>query len=78
MNNEEKYAAILAETLLLDAENVRSATVESTVEWDSIGKLNMVTALEDAFGIEFEAEDVMQFNSYADGLAILRRHGVQL
>lgn len=78
MDNVEKYAEILAGAMMIDRADVESASAASLPAWDSIGKLTMVAAIEEAFSIELEAEDIIQFNSYTDGLAILKKYGVEL
>lgn len=78
MGNKEKYSAILAEVFMLDLAEVEKASVESLSTWDSLGKIGLATALEDEFAIELEAEEILRFNSYADGLEILKNHGIDL
>ena len=78
MDNVEKYAEILTRTLMIDRADVESASAASLPAWDSIGKLTMVAGIEEAFSIELEAEDIIHFNSYTEGLAILKKYGVEL
>ncbi len=71
MENREKYVAVFVEVLMIDRADVESASTENQPAWDSIGKLNLVAGLEETFSIELEAEDIMLFNSFVDGLEIL-------
>lgn len=78
MNNKERYSTILAEVLMIDCEKVEEASSENLPAWDSVGKIGLVTALEDEFSIEIEVEEILSFNSYAAGVEILKNHGINM
>ena len=49
-----------------------SLSAEDTSNWDSIRHLNLVMALEEAFGVSFSSDELGQLTSYraiADALA---------
>ena len=46
--------------------------------WDSIGHMQLVAALEEAFGIMLETDDVIDLSSYSKAVEILRKYGVEL
>jgi len=46
--------------------------------WDSVLQLSLVTAIEDAFDIMLDAEDILGFTSYAAGKEILMKYNVAL
>lgn len=73
-----KLENIFIEVLMIDRNDVPSASTATQAAWDSIGKLNLVAGIEDAFSIELEAEDIMNFNSYVQGLEILKKYGITL
>ena len=56
-------------------DNFSKETVE---EWDSVHQLGVVSALEDAFDIMFDPEDIMELTSYAKGKEILQKYDVNL
>jgi acyl carrier protein len=58
------------------AYDVTSAESNSVPQWDSVGHLQLVVAIEDAFGVRMSPADVVDLKSYAAAVAILRRHGV--
>ncbi|MCQ2343455.1 MAG: acyl carrier protein [Paludibacteraceae bacterium] len=68
---EEKVLQIIKETFEL-------ATVDKTCSqktceaWDSMGQLNLVAELEDAFEISLEPEEIGQMTSYDDVIRILK------
>lgn len=77
MSNIEKLKEAFVEGLEIPMEEVESATMESVDKWDSIGQMSLVAIIEDAFGIEFEPDEVMQFTSFAAGVDILKNHNIE-
>ena len=78
MSNIEKLKEAFIEGLEIPMEEVESATMESVDKWDSIGQMSLVAIIEDAFGIEFEPDEVMQFTSFESGKEILKNHNIEL
>ncbi len=78
MSNIEKLKEAFVEGLEISIEEVESATMESVDKWDSIGQMSLVAIIEDAFGVEFEPEEVMRFTSFAAGVDILKSHGIEI
>ena len=77
MSNIEKLKEAFVEGLEIPMEEVESATMESVDKWDSIGQMSLVAIIEDAFGIEFEPDEVMRFTSFAAGVDILKHHNIE-
>lgn len=62
---EEKILEILKETF--DLESVDKTCSQATCPaWDSMGQLNLVAELEDAFDISLEPEEIGEMKSYDD------------
>ena len=78
MSNIEKLKEAFVEGLEIPMEEVEAATMESVAKWDSIGQMSLVAIIEDAFGIEFEPDEVMQFTSFEAGKEILKDHNIEL
>lgn len=78
MGNIEKLKEAFVEGLEIPMEEVEAATMESVDKWDSIGQMSLVAIIEDAFGIEFEPDEVMRFTSFATGVDILKNHGIEI
>ena len=57
------------------AENLKYNEI---AEWDSIGHMQMIAELEDAFEIEFEMDDIIDFSSYNKGFEILEKYGIKI
>lgn len=46
--------------------------------WDSMGHMNLMEDMEDAFDISIDTPDVLSFSSYEKGMDILRKYGVDI
>lgn len=73
---EERILEILKETFELDTVD-RSCSQSSCDSWDSMGQLNLVAELEDAFGVSLEPEEIGTMKSYNDIVRILKSKGVK-
>ena len=64
MTTFEKVKNIIAETLNI-SEDVISETlaINDIPEWDSMGNMAIIAALEEKMGIEFPLEDLFELNS---------------
>ena len=47
-------------------------------EWDSIGHMSLVSAIEDKFKISLERDDIIDFSSYKEGIKILKKYKIEL
>lgn len=68
---ENKVLEILKETFELDSVD-KTCSQQTCSAWDSMGQLNLVAELEDAFGISFEPEEIRTMISYNDIIRILK------
>ena len=48
----------------------------SIQEWDSVGHMGLIAALEETFNIEMEMDDVIDFSSFEKGKEILARYDI--
>jgi acyl carrier protein len=55
--------------------DVTQAAESNLRQWDSVAHLQLVVAIEDAFGIRLSPADVVELKSYPAAVDILRRHG---
>ena len=78
MTNLEKYKNAFVEGLEISPENVEELVFEGIPEWDSVGHMNLVASLEEAFDIMMETEDIIDLNSFAKGIEILKKYGVTI
>ena len=54
------------------------ASPETVSDWDSMGHLNLVMALESEFGISLSAEDALEMRNVAAIRQVLQARGVAL
>jgi len=77
MTNKEKYAQVFIDSFSITADQLNENLVyQSVQQWDSIGHMGMVAALEEAFDIMMETDDIIDFGSYVKGIEILAKYNV--
>ena len=47
-------------------------------EWDSIGHMNLISALEENFKITLETDDIVDFSSFIKGKEILSKYKIKI
>ena len=72
MTNLEKYNNSFCETLQITADQLPGLKYQSVKLWDSVGHMTLTAALEDAFDIMFETDDIIDLSSYEKGIEILK------
>lgn len=79
MTNKEKYDKVFMECFSVAVESLDENFVYQCIPaWDSVGHMGMVAALEDAFGIAMETEDIIEFGSYTIGIEKLKKYGIEI
>ena len=71
MTNEEKYLKAFMDTFHFSEKVARAASYQDTDEWDSVGHMMLINALEDAFDIMMDTDDIVDISSYEKGKEIL-------
>ena len=74
----EQYKKIFCETFEISEEQLEGLTYQSIDAWDSVGHMNLIAEIEDAFDIMMETDDIIDFNSYETGIEILKKYDVKL
>lgn len=64
MANIEKYNQAFIETLEVAEDKLATLKYHDVEAWDSVGHMTLMAALEDAFDIMMETEDIVDFSSY--------------
>jgi|TARA_B100000787_G_C16163899_1_gene282839 acyl carrier protein len=78
MNNKEKYNQSFLSSLSIDDKILNENLKYNDIpEWDSIGHMTLMSALEDTFEISIETDDIVDFSSYKKGLEILAKYKVK-
>lgn len=78
MSNRDKYIAAFKETLMVEENDLASLKYQGVATWDSVGHMALMAALEEAFGIELDIDDIIEFSSFEVGQAILAKYNVTL
>ena len=79
MSNTEKYKKIFIESLDFDKKLFKEELKYQEIEeWDSIGHMGLISALEDEFSITLETEDIVSYDSYEKGIEILKKYKVNI
>lgn len=71
MTNIEKYTNVFTETFKITAAETENLRYQDISAWDSVGHMGLVAAVEDAFDIMMEADDIIDFSSFEKGKEIL-------
>ena len=67
MTNLEKLNQIFCEVYSVEESALNESFVNTNVDtWDSIHQLSMVAAIEEAFDLMMDAEDILEMTSYED------------
>ena len=78
MTNKDKYVQVFVETFSVEPEVLNPDFVYQCIPaWDSLGHMTMVAALEDAFDIVMDMEDIIEFSSFTVGMEKLKKYGVE-
>lgn len=78
MTNLEKYNNVFAENLQVLEDQLATLKYQGVELWDSVGHMTLVAALEDAFDIMMETDDIIDLSSYEKGKEILKKYGVEI
>ena len=79
MTNLEKYNKAFTETLEISEDQLAGLKYQAIEAWDSVGHMSLVAAIEDAFDIMMDTDDIIDFSSYEKGKEILAKesYGVE-
>lgn len=78
MDNLKRYEDAFKKVFDVTSQELNEEFTFALVEkWDSLKHLVLITELEEAFNVLFESEDILHFESYLNGIKILKRYGVK-
>jgi acyl carrier protein len=78
MTNLEKLECAFTETFGIEKEQLNGLKYQAIIEWDSIGHLGLVAAIEDAFSITMDMDDIIDLSSFEKCKEIVKKYGVEL
>lgn len=77
MSNEEKYTQAFMQAFEIDAETAKTLEFQAIPAWDSVGHMGLVAALEEAFDIMLEPDDIVDMSSFAKGKELLSKYDIK-
>ena len=79
MENIETYKKVFVDSLSLNnSKNIEELEYNIVPEWDSIGHMSLIAALEEKYKISLETDDIVDFSSFKKGIEILRKYGLSI
>lgn len=77
MTNLEKYINAFLETFEIKASETKGLEYQVSPEWDSIGHMALVAALEGTFDIMMDTDDIINLTSFEKGKEIMAKYDVE-
>lgn len=79
MSNKQKYDSAFISVLDVNNETLNDTLVYNSIKtWDSVGHMQLMAAIEDAFDIMLETDDVIEFSSYTKGIELLKKYDIEI
>tara|TARA_B100000579_G_C22577634_1_gene731906 strand:- start:209 stop:451 length:243 start_codon:yes stop_codon:yes gene_type:complete len=80
MDNKKKYEKVFIDSFSINKSKLSKGDLKynSIKEWDSVGHMNMIGNLEDAFNITMEMDDIIDFSSYKTGIKLLKKYKIKI
>ncbi len=78
MTNLEKYEQVFMDAFNVSKDELAGLEYQGITGWDSVGHMSLIGALEDAFDIMMETDDIIDFNSFEKGKELLKKYKVDL
>ena len=77
MSQTDKYVSSFTDALGVNESVINENLKYNEIpEWDSIGHMSLISNLEEAFGISFETDDIVDFSSFKKGKEILKKYKI--
>lgn len=74
MSNIEKYTGVFTKLFEISEEEAKNLKYQDIVAWDSVGHMTLISEIEEVFGIDMDADDIIDFESYEVGKNILEKN----
>ena len=73
-NLEQRLKKVFSESLGVDLEIIQDALEYNTIsEWDSIGHMSLIAAIEEEFDIMIETDDIIDMSSFKIAKDIVKK-----
>ena len=79
MQNKQKYNKAFIDSFSIEESMLgENFAYNSIPQWDSIGHMALIAAIEEAFNITMETDDIIGFSSYEKGAELLKKYGIEV
>ena len=76
MTNLEKLTSVFAETFGIKAEEVNGLEYQGVEQWDSVGHMTLVAAIEDTFDMAVDTDDIIDMSSFEKAQELLQKYNI--
>jgi len=76
MCNEKKYVLSFTKSFGVSKKSLEKLKYQDINEWDSVGHMNLMSAIEKNFNIQMKIDDIIEFSSYKKGKKILKKYKI--
>lgn len=76
MINIELYNQAFIKSFRVSADQLSNLSYRSIPAWDSMGHMLLIAALEEAFNLIIDTNDIIDFGSYENGKKILSKYDI--
>lgn len=74
-NLEQRLRKVFSESLGVDLEMIQDTLEYNTIsEWDSIGHMSLIAAIEEEFDIMIETDDIIDMSSFKIAKDIVKKY----
>ena len=74
---EQKLKTVMAEVFEISSDKINgSTTMEGIEQWDSLKHIELMTAIEEKFGVTLEMEELIEMTALKDIKRILNTKGI--
>jgi acyl carrier protein len=78
MTNKQKYNKAFTETFGINEDALDGIEYNSIPEWDSVGHMGLIAALEETFDIMMEMDEIINFSGYEKGKEMLKIYKIEI
>lgn len=78
MTTLEAYTKAFTDTFGITDEEAKNLKFQDIKAWDSVGHMGLIAAIEEAFDIMMETDDIIDLSSFEKGKEILAKYDVEI
>lgn len=78
MTNKEKYIGAFLEAFQIKESELTGLKYQDIPNWDSVGHMNLIALLEEAFDIMMDTDDIIDLGSFEQGIKIMKKYEVEI